>query len=65
MFLKPCSLNVSALCAAREVFIFNMNLNMKTTHGAIFMLQFYSVQDPGQPSVSDMGVSQYLLTLHD
>ena len=55
MFLKPCSSNVSVLCAAREVFIFTMNLNMKTTHGDIFMLKFYS--DPGQPSVSDMRVS--------
>ena len=43
MFLKPCSLNVSVLCAAREVFIFTMNLNMETTHGAIFMLKFYSM----------------------
>ena len=43
MFLKPCFVNISALCAAREVFIFDMNPNMKTTHGDIFMLQFYSV----------------------
>ena len=41
VFLNPSSSNVSTLCCCWGGF--GMNPNMKTTHGDIFMLHFYSV----------------------